>query len=239
MSNYPKISIIILSYNEEGLIKEILSNIRAIEYHGNTEIVLADGGSTDNTLDIALEMKVDKISVSKKGKSIQMNSAVRDTTGEVLFFVHSDMKLDKLTFNAIRKVINEGYHGGGFSNKFDSDNEKIKRIGQWMNFRLFDKSEQSDKGIFYGDNGIFVRKAVFEKLGGFKVIPIMEDYDFSYRMAQNYKVIKIKSPFIIVSARRHIKAGFYKTRFQWVIIRILYKAGVSPHRLARWYHDIR
>ena len=67
----------------------------------------------------------------------------------------------------------------------------------------------------------------------------MEDYDFSRRMKINYKVIKIKEPKIKVSARRHIKTGFLKTRFQWIMIRKLYKWGVSPEKLANWYSDVR
>ena len=108
-----------------------------------------------------------------------------------------------------------------------------------MNFRFFDKREQSDKGVFYGDNGIFVLKSVFEKLNGFKEIPIMEDYDFSKRLHKNHPTFKLKTPKIVVSARRHIKAGFLKTRLQWVFIRKLYNWGVSPFILAKWYKDIR
>lgn len=108
-----------------------------------------------------------------------------------------------------------------------------------MNLRFINKKEQSDKGIFYGDNGIFVKKSVFEKLKGFKEIPIMEDYDFSNKMKQHHRIIKIKGPPIIISARRHVKAGFFKTRFHWIAIRKLYVWGVSPRVLAKWYVDIR
>ena len=108
-----------------------------------------------------------------------------------------------------------------------------------MNFRFFDRREQSDKGIFYGDNGIFVKKSVFLELGGFKEIPIMEDYDFSLRMSKKYKVVKIKNPLITLSVRRHLKAGFFKTRFQWIVIRELFKLGIPATWLSKWYKDIR
>ena len=149
------------------------------------------------------------------------------------------MKLPQTTLLTIEQAIEEGYDGGGFANIFDKHNDKIKRIGTLMNFRFFDKREQSDKGVFYGDYGIFVKKDVFEKLGGFKEIPIMEDYDFSNRMNEKYNLIKIKKILITVSSRRHSKAGFWKTRFQWVMIRILYKWGIPPHLLAKWYKDVR
>lgn len=108
-----------------------------------------------------------------------------------------------------------------------------------MNFRLFRIREQPDRCIFYGDNGIFVKKDAFDKLGGFKEIPIMEDYDFSIRMKKYFKVRQIKFPKLIVSSRRHLDAGFFKTRIQWILIKKLYLLSISPNSLARWYTHIR
>ena len=150
------------------------------------------------------------------------------------------MELADNTLEIIQKHIDEGYDAGGFANIFKEHNKRIKALGNWMNFRFFDEREQSDKGVFYGDNGIFVRKSVFDSLGGFKEIPIMEDYDFFVRLnKQRYKTIKIKEPPIIVSARRHVNAGFFKTRFQCVMIRKLFQWGVPTKTLAKWYGDIR
>ncbi len=232
------ISAIIVAYNEESLIEGIIKELNKQQFQGDYEIILANGGSEDNTVPLARENNI-KILNCRKGKSRQMNDAVKEAKGDVLFFVHADMQFSDQVFSIIQKKVDEGYDGGGFSNEFDTHNEKIKKLGTWMNFRFFDKREQSDKGIFYGDNGIFVKKSAFETLEGFKEIPIMEDYDFSVRMKEQFKVIKIKEPKIIVSTRRHIKAGFLKTRFQWVMIRKLYKWGISPERLAKWYSDIR
>lgn len=232
------ISVIIITYNEALLIVSIIEELRKQQFNGNYEIILADGGSTDETVALANKNNI-KVLHCRKGKSKQMNDAAKEARGDILFFVHVDMKFSSNVFSVIRNKINEGFDGGGFSNEFESYNNKIKKLGNWMNFRFIDKREQSDKGIFYGDNGIFVKKNVFFELGGYKEIPIMEDYDFSVRMKKDYKVEKIQDPKIIVSARRHIKAGFIKTRFQWVMIRKLYKWGVSPEKLTKWYGDIR
>ncbi len=239
MSQLAKISAIIVAYNEALLIEQIIAELHQQEFAGETEIILADGGSTDSTTALAATRNIQAITTSKKGKAAQMNAGAKVASGDILFFVHADMKFPKNTFTAIAEAINNGFCGGGFSNEFDTDNEKIKRLGDWMNFRIFDKREQSDKGIFYGDNGIFVLKDVFNNLKGFKEIPIMEDYDFSLRLSQHYRTFKIKHPKILVSARRHIKAGFFKTRLQWVLIRKLFKWGVSPFTLAKWYKDVR
>ncbi|MEM7374112.1 MAG: glycosyltransferase [Bacteroidota bacterium] len=236
---HPFISAIIVAVNEEACIRHIIHQLRQQDYQGQYEIILADGGSTDQTIDLAREDGIVVCSSPQKGKASQMNAAARIARGELLFFVHADMTLSPFTLTRMRDKLCEGYDGGGFANSFETHNDKIKQLGNWFNFRLFDRREQSDKGIFYGDNGIFVKKNVFEALQGFKEIPIMEDYDFSFRLHQSYRSIKIYEPEIIVSARRHIQAGFLLTRFQWVMIKKLYQLGVSPFLLARWYRDIR
>jgi rSAM/selenodomain-associated transferase 2 len=232
------ISAIIVAYNEEERINYIIGELQKQRFSGRYEIILADGNSTDKTVSLAEQMGISIIHC-RKGKACQMNDAAKAAKGDVLFFVHADMKLADTTFTAIQRQIDLGFDGGGFSNEFDKYNVKIKSIGTLMNFRFINKKEQSDRGLFYGDNGIFVTKKVIETLKGFKEIPIMEDYDFSKRMRKRFKVIKIKEPHIVISARRHVKAGFFKTRFQWIAIRKLYKWGVSPKRLAKWYGNIR
>ncbi len=231
------ISVIIVAYNEEEWIHSIIDEIeKQIQFE--YEILLADGGSTDRTISIAEERGIQVIRC-RKGKSCQMNEAAKKSKGSILFFVHADMKFANNILLSIQSQIEQGIDGGGFSNIFDTHNKKIKRIGNLMNFRLFDKREQSDKGIFYGDNGIFVRSKVFRELSGFKEIPIMEDYEFSIRLSRNYNIKKIENPKIVISSRRHIKSGFWKTRFQWVTIRLLYKWGISPFLLTKWYTDVR
>ena len=232
------ISAIIVTYDEEEHIRSIIRELRKQQFSGEYEIILADGSSTDKTISLAEQEGISIINC-RKGKACQMNDAAKVARGDVLFFVHADMKLADNTFTEIQNQIDLGFDGGGFANVFDEYNKKIKNLGTRMNFRFLNKREQSDKGLFYGDNGIFVKKTVIETLKGFKEIPIMEDYDFSKRMRQHFKVIKIKEPPIVVSARRHVKAGFFKTRFQWIAIKKLYQLGISPKILAKWYGDIR
>ncbi|CAM1345419.1 glycosyltransferase [Tenacibaculum amylolyticum] len=239
MKNLPKITAIIVAYNEELMIEQIISELKKQNYNGEVEYILADGGSNDQTVELAKKHHLSIVLSKQKGKAVQMNTAAQAATGDVLFFVHADMQFPNNTFTSIIDVITQGYAGGGFANVFDSQNEKIKNLGNLLNLRFLDKREQSDKGVFYGDNAIFVLKDAFHTLGGFKEIPIMEDFDFSKRLSKKYKTFKIREPQIIVSSRRHIKAGFIKTRLQWVFIRIFFQWGVSPFLLAKWYKDIR
>lgn len=236
----PKIAAIIVAYNEEILIESIINELRLQEYGGEVSVLLADGRSTDSTTYLAVKQNVKVVTAATKGKAQQMNSAAeRAGDCDVLFFVHADMQLPRNVFDSIGKAINEGYDGGGFSNVFDEKNAQIKKLGTLLNFRFFDRREQSDKGIFYGDNGIFVKRTVFERLKGFREIPIMEDYDFSKRLSKQHRTLKIKDPKITVSSRRHIKAGMIRTRLEWILIRKLFKLGVSPFALAKAYKDIR
>lgn len=233
------ISIIILAYNEAACIQAVISELKNQHFLGEYEIILADGGSIDATVALARRQGV-RIVNARKGKALQMNDAVKIANGAVLFFVHADMEFPKNTLETIQKNIDAGFDAGGFANVFKNHNDKIKSLGNWVNFRFLDRREQSDKGLFYGDNGIFVRTTVFNALGGFKEVPIMEDYDFSVRLKEmGYTTVKIKEISIVVSERRHVKAGFFKTRFQWVMIRKLYNWGVSPELLAKWYGDVR
>lgn len=231
------ISIIIPTYNEEESIEETLIQLTAIHFPPGKEIIVADGGSKDHTTSIA--SKYAQVVRCKKGKAIQLNSGVERSKGDILFFAHADMSVPQSALTSIHNQIQNGFEGGGFANEFDTHNKQIKRLGTIMNFRLFNKQEQSDRCIFYGDNGIFVTRKAFNELGGFMDIPIMEDYDFSVRMKSKCKVKQIKEPKLVVSSRRHLRSGFLKTRFQWIMIKRLYQLGISPSLLAKWYGDVR
>ena len=231
------ISIIVVTFNEQTFINSIIDEIKK-QSCKEFEILVADGGSTDQTVSLANQRGVQVINC-KKGKSLQINKAAKKAKGEILFFVHADMKLPNNILASIKYSINNGYDGGGFDNLFDEHNDKIKRITSLKKISLFDKHEQPNSVTFYGDNGIFVKKEVFKKLAGFKEIPIMEGYEFSKRMNSQFKVIKINDPKILVSARRINKSGFWTTRLQWILVHLLYKCGISPTHLAKWYMDVR
>jgi glycosyltransferase involved in cell wall biosynthesis len=199
---------------------------------------VADCGSTDNT--VAIARRYARVVTSAKGKAIQLNAGAQEAHGDILFFVHADMRLPEGTLRSIDESINNfKYDGGGFSNLFSSHNRKIKIFGRIFHLEFQNKENNPRNTIFFGDNGIFVKRCVFRTLGGFRPLPIMEDYDFSRRLGEKFRSVRILEPKLIVSPRRLVKAGFLKTHLQWLLIQKLFRMGVGPELLAKWYGDIR
>ena len=232
------LSIIILTLNEEKNIRKIIDNVSELELIEEAEIIVSDGKSSDRTIELVGDSI--RVVVSESNRSRQMNEAVQVAKGSVYWFLHADMVLPKDGLRQIKRVIGAGYGGGGFANVFDRYNNKIKRLGVLLNLRFLDRGEQSDKGIFYGDNGIFVKREALDKIGGVPQQEIMEDYELSVRLREgDCKMYKISESKIIVSSRRHIEEGFVKTRLKWIIIRELYKIGIRPSLLSKLYRDKR
>jgi len=231
------ISIIIPTLNEEIIIESTLNNLRMHTQNTPHEIIVSDGGSCDKT--VAIAEKLALVVKSEKGKAIQLNEGAKRAAGDILFFVQADTTIPQGALDTIEsKIYMKGYDGGGFSNVFSEYNKKIKTLGRVLNFKIFTNDHQGNL-IFFGDNGIFCKREVFDRLGGFNLIPIMEDYDFSKRMRDRFKVVRILDPKLIMSSRRFVKDGFVKTRLLWIIIKRLYQLGVSPHILAKLYKDVR
>lgn len=231
------ISVIIPTYNEEERIEHAIASVLRHRDEAEVEIIVADGGSSDAT--VSLSRAHAQVVSSETGRARQLNTAAEQASGDIFFFLHAHITLPARALTMIDRAINaEGHDGGGFSNVFSKYNRKIKRIGRVLNLRVRDNDHPGNT-VFLGDNGIFVRRAAFEALGGFKTVPILEDYDFSIRMRNRFRVARISDPKLVVSPRRHVKAGFVRTRIQWILIKRLYQMGVSPDILARWYPNVR
>jgi rSAM/selenodomain-associated transferase 2 len=232
------ISIIIPTLNEESALENTLRGILRLHSEALFEIIVVDGGSGDRTVSIA--SRYGTVVHSAKGKAIQLNTGAMTARGDILFFVHADLWLPEGTIRRVDEWINElGYDGGGFSNVFSSHNQRIKLLGRMLHLEFRNRENDVRNTLFFGDNGIFVRKTVFDLLGGFKLLPIMEDFDFSKRLSDRFQVARILEPKLVASPRRQLKAGFLKTHLQWLVIKRLFLWGVPTPILARWYPDVR
>ena len=222
-----RISIIIPVLNEESTIGPLLE---ALQDYGANELLVADGGSVDRTVEIASRHA--RIVYANTGRALQMNVAAAAATGDVLLFLHADTRLGATALNVVRSVMTDGrFIGGNFDVRYEGKDfaaEAFTCINRWR--RWF--------GIFYGDSGIFCRRSVFQALGGYVCWPILEDYEFGRRLRRAGKLAYLNEP-IWVSDRRWRKNGLFATMASWFFIQSLYFAGVPPKHLARLYRHIR
>ncbi len=222
------ISVIIPVLNEAKILDKTLSQLQP-ELEGH-ELIVVDGGSTDNSVQIA--EKYGKVIKSERGRAKQLNAGVNAANGDILIFLHADVWLEKGAFNAVEAALSSGYIGGGFLQKID---------GKSLLYRLIELSANM-RGkylkIFYGDSGIFVRRTDFQKIGGFPDVPIMEEMGFSKELRRLGKTKMVK-PHIHISARRWERNGIINTTAKNWLITFLYSIGFSLDRLAKLYRNIR
>lgn len=167
---------------------------------------------------------------ARAGRGTQMNEAARLATGDVLLFHHIDSHLTPEHVAAVRDAMaNAAFVGGAFYRKFDQRHPRllwIEPIERWHN-RTF--------GTLYGDQSIFVRRSIFEELGGYADFPIMEDVEFSRRLRRAGTVALLDPP-METSPRRHLEYGPWRTTMTNVMLLALYHLGVPPGTLHRWYY---
>jgi rSAM/selenodomain-associated transferase 2 len=223
-----KISVIIPTLNEEKHLARLISSIK--KQAGDFEIIVADGGSTDRTVKIAQSNDATVVK-SRAGRAVQMNAGAKCARGDALLFLHADSLLPPGAFSAIEeKMKDRRMAGGTFSLAFDYDHPLLNLYAACSRFKF--------RFFHYGDQGIFVRRSLFEMLNGYKEIPIMEDLELLYRISRTGKRALIKLP-ITTSARRFLSNGIFRQEFMNVLFVILYLLGVKPERLKRWYDKIK
>jgi rSAM/selenodomain-associated transferase 2 len=229
------VSIIIPAYNEATSIAAVLAGLKCV--CGNFEVLVADGSSTDRTAEIVHAFSVAsphplRLVECVRNRALQCNSAVQHANGDVCLFLHADILVAPGTVEAVEcGLLDPNVIGGNFQIVFEGDNF-VERFFTWC-YRV-----RRPFGIYYGDSGIFVRREVFERLGGFNPIPIMDDYEFVRRMERAGRTVCLNPP-MTVSARRWRVQGLFPTLFSWVWIQTLYSLGVPAERLARWYAPVR
>lgn len=221
------ISIIIPVYNEATHIEPLFCELINIKKH--CEILFIDGGSKDNTREKIIENGFSVLPSHKKGRAAQMNAGANQATGDILWFLHADSKLPIHALDEIRAAICNGYNAGCFKIKFDSSHFLMNLIGVFSNLRV------KTRGIAFGDQGIFIEKTFFRDLGGFRDIPIMEDYDLSLKIRKTgVKLCQINDS-ILTSERRFVANGRFKTMVRMQYLQHLYRKGTGIDQIAEMY----
>lgn len=222
------ISIIIPTLNEATTIGELTRSLGKLR--GAAEIILADGGSQDETVKMAREAGW-LVVEAPRGRGQQMNAGAKLATGEVLLFLHADTRLPDGALAMIEELLqDERVCGGNFSLVFDGGTREARLLTlMYPLLRL--------GGMCYGDSAIFIRRSVFERLGGYSDYPIFEDCDLYRRMRRVGKFVRL--PASAVTSSRRFEGRFVRTFALWATMQILYWLGVDPNRLNRWYKPLR
>ncbi|MGR9072460.1 MAG: TIGR04283 family arsenosugar biosynthesis glycosyltransferase [Gammaproteobacteria bacterium] len=222
----PTLSIIVPVLNEA---RGIADSLRALDQlrKKNCEVIVADGGSRDETLSIS-EPLADKTIAAPRGRARQMNAGAALARANILLFLHADTFLPDGALEAIREGVEQGYRWGRFDVELAGNHPMLKVVAWMMNRR------SRLTGIATGDQAIFIDRAAFKKIGGFPDIPLMED------IAVSRKLKRLGKPYCIAakastSGRRWENDGVLSTILLMWLLRLAYFLGAEPEKLAQIY----
>ena len=226
------ISIIIPVLNEAGIIRSTLqklqrqSNLKSFDL----EIILVDGGSRDNTVNIARDLGVEVITATG-GRSAQMNAGANIAGKNILLFLHVDTQLPPDFDSLVKQALDRpSVIAGAFELAIDGEEKSLRLVEILVKLRsrLF--------SLPYGDQAIFITKQAFIEVGGFANLPIMEDFELIQRLKQRGK-IAIAPAAVTTSGRRWQKLGVGQTTIINQLVIAGYYLGVSPAKLSKFYRD--
>ena len=230
----PLVSVLIPTLNEARELPHLLDHLAAL--HGTWEPIVADGGSRDESRQIAADHPLrPRVITQAGGRAAQLNAAARAAAGDVLLFVHADSRLPRDAYASLAEAHRApGVAGGNFALRFGADERGLFERMLGAIYRL-----QRRHGLYYGDSSVWVTRRAFDDLGGFRQIPIMDDYDFVRRLERRPGTTRCLPGPARTSARRWRRAGIARTVLAWFVIRRLYVAGVPADKLARLYRAVR
>jgi hypothetical protein len=223
-----RVSVIVPALNEE---RHIAATLRAVGQSLCHEVIVVDGGSTDSTGQLAKEAEVTVLN-SKPGRARQMNAGAARAEGGSLLFLHADTLLPPGWAEVVRRTLcAPGVAAGAFRFRIAGSftGKSFIECATGLRSRWLQRP--------YGDQGLFLARALFEEMGGFADLPIMEDYEFSGRLRRRGRIVTVGEA-VLTSARRWKTLGVVRTtlRNQWTLAG--YHLGVSPQRLATRYRAV-
>jgi rSAM/selenodomain-associated transferase 2 len=223
-----RISVIVPCLDEAAHIVRALEALAPLRSRGH-EVIVADGGSSDATPELARPL-ADRVVAAPRGRALQMNAGAALASGEVLLFVHADTLLPQGADEAVRAALARcGRHWGRFDVRIEGGEALLALVSRLMNLR------SRATGIATGDQAIFVRRAVFERIGGFPELPLMEDIALCKRLKTASRPLCL-AEVAVTSGRRWRERGVLRTIALMWWLRLQFFFGAAPARLARSYH---
>jgi rSAM/selenodomain-associated transferase 2 len=224
------VSIIIPVLNEAENLKELLPFFSTHQRRCEFELIIVDGGSSDQTENILSNSNFTFLKSPKKGRACQMNYGASHAKGDIFYFVHADTRIPVSFLEDIQEVLKKGGHAGCYAYTFDSDS-KLLRINSW--FTKFD-------GLLSGggDQTLFIKKSAFQELGGFdEYYCIMEDFDIVRRIRKKFK-FKVIPRQIKVSARKYETNSWLRVQLVNLLVFLLFFMKISPEKLKNIYCNL-
>lgn len=225
------ISVIIPAYNEEGVIGKTILYLRSVrDVQLVAEIIVVDGGSTDNTVNESEQAGAFVIRCLKKGRAAQMNEGARCAKGSILYFLHAD-SIPPNTFAVdIAQAIKNNFAMGCYRLRFDVDHWFLK-ANAW--FTRFDVN-----AFRYGDQSLFVAREYFDRVGGFceKHI-VFEDYEIIKRLSRHGKFAILKKE-VVTSARKYVTNGIFKMQGIFYLMYMMYRLGYSQEKMLALFRKL-
>jgi rSAM/selenodomain-associated transferase 2/rSAM/selenodomain-associated transferase 1 len=219
------VSIVVPVLNEADRIEAALHRLRAD--FPDCELVVVDGGSTDGTAELAEPLV--RVIHTGPGRARQMNEGARHTSGTVLWFVHADSVIDPTALTQLRAALRDpATVGGGLTLRFDRRSAGLHFLAHTSNMRARRLHQ------IFGDQALFVRRSVFDTLGGFPPLPLMEDLELSRRLHRAGRLALLPAT-STASARRFDRHGTWRMVAFMQYLKLLYFAGVSPESIHRRY----
>lgn len=224
-----RLSIIIPALNEAGNIAATLTSLQAMRARG-AEVIVVDGGSSDATCSLAAPL-ADRVIDGKRGRAAQMNAGALAASGDTLMFLHADSLLPVDGDEWIAKALADArFRWGRFDVRISGAHFMFPVIAWFMNHR------SRLTGIATGDQGIFVRRAVFDRINGFADQPLMEDINLCARLLRESSPAYVSGARIVTSGRRWEKHGVWRTILLMWRLRFSYYCGASPESIHRAYY---
>ena len=228
MDRCPTLSIVLPVFKEAEKINELIAHLRQ-QAHGDIEIIVVDGDDAGSTINEVTDLKAIKLTASR-GRALQMNAGAMSAKGEIILFLHADTLLPRNAFTLIREALTKkGIVAGAFDLGFESKRRifAITELYVALRTRL--------TRVPFGDQAIFIKRDYFERVGGYRDIPLMEDVELMTRIRRCGDSITIIPHKVRTSPRRYERDGVLYCTFRNLALQILYAWGVPPEQLMKWY----